>query len=1708
MRLYRLAYRQAPRLRTSLLESMRVSGHRFDNGVMEEASLAPLTFHYTEFAPEAQSIAKFQSNTVPPPALDEDTTLLDYKGAAMPGILRMNGIEATFWENRGSMNWGPPQRLAALPQGLQLGADEVRFADLTGNGTADLVVARALGGGYYPHSPETGFERKRSTMLAPSFDLGEDGFLVDLDGDRVSDFLTFRNGQPLAFFNDRGQSWSGPVVLALDHVGELGTARRRVRFADMNGDGQADLVVLRSRRVVYYPGLGNGKWGAARPIANTPEFTVPDVDADVFLADIDGDGSADLILFGAGEIRIYLNAGGESFADPIVLDRTPRLGISQFLLADMAGSGTVGFLWTSEGSAARPHEYWYLDPLNGRKPYLLAEIDNGTGLRTRIDYSTSVRERTRDLAEGRRWTGYLPFAVHVVARLTHQDSVTGQNRVTSYRYHDGHYDGRSREYLGFASVDALQQATAQEAAVHHRYSFHNRAANGDDPGFLAGKGQPRRTELLDPATGEVRQVEEAVWQALPVATADAARPAYLGVEAERSSRRIADGVPYEQEHLAFTYDAAGNQTLEARTSQWSDRDGIAHSDDLTIETRYAAHAVHGVTDFKSRVRKTSGGRVLKDIAFFYDGPAFQGLPAGQVENGFRVRQTEVTLTQQEIDDAYGGVAPALLASLYRAANDPELGPVWVKDLFRYRVDAFGNQVETIDAVGHQVAITYDGNGIHPTSLAEDGGPGHAVQFDIVAQQLAFMEDLNGNGIRTRYDALGNVLEVYRRGAVAGQPTETYRYIRDAVPNAVIQQVRLLPDDAAPGYEKREYRDGAGKICQEKLRTETGRWAVGRATLYNTAGKELGERDAWFSDTPAFEASPPAGTAQKLRFFDFAGRVTSEQLYSGAQTVYRYERNITRFWAPDRAAALALDPSTAPSRVSRADARGNVVSLEEHDGAGVYAEARTYDGLSNLIRIADCRGNIALDSTTDLWGNRIRVLSAEAGVTTWIYDGNNQEVMRTDADGRSVYTPRDRRGRITEVRRDGPGGPLEEQYAYDTGAGANLAGRLARVTGDFGTVDYSYSVDGDPVSIRRRFAGHPTPYEIGFTYDHQRNVRSVTYPDATSVDYDYYANGMLRAIPGYIDRVEYGPTGKRTRILFANGLETRRGYTAGEYLLNELLTQPATGGAKLQHLVHHLDEMGRVTRIDDLSTVAGKVRNNQTLVYDLRNRLIRATGRGATGDYDFAYRYDDLGNLVYSDELFAEDVQYGVQLGDTAHPNRLLKRQSAGAVEYHYDASGNLLADPDLGQLTYDARHRLVRVDRPNGATVEYRYDHNGRRTESRLTDHGVTTVRYEVEGLYLVGDSGPVKIVFDDDRRLAIVPAAGDPLLHHLDRLGNVNVVSNLNTGAFTGHDEYTPYGRLSVSIVILPHFSFQGAEFSDGLDVVLLGARFYRPWLGRFLTPDRYLIENQERIPGILAASNLYLYALANPVNFTDPTGQIAFLIVLLIAVVVGAALGAIGAWANGAQTWDEWLLWIVGGAIGAALAVLTGGALALAFGGSAAVGGIVALIIWGSASLLGSIFTPILDNTNSPVAWFFSFLLKWIQSPITTTIGLIAALVVAIAGGRVDFRRGMLFIEVGPGGGALTLGAVAWTQSGRFDASGQVPDNLARHESFHSRTVAAIGELGFYFTYVTVGAIWGAAQGGPWNDLNGAGCGNPFEKTAHTFTGDPAVAVSASSC
>ncbi len=933
---------------------------------------------------------------------------------------------------------------------------------------------------------------------------------------------------------------------------------------------------------------------------------------------------------------------------------------------------------------------------------------------------------------------------------------------------------------------------------------------------------------------------------------------------------------------------------------------------------------------------------------------------------------------------------------------------------------------------------------------------------------------------------------------------TYPYLNAAI------------EGADPGWERRSHLDGTGAHHQVRTRTDTG-WVVEQTKLKSVRGHEVAVIDGYPAAGPAFDATVPAGTARHDKHYDFAGRLVRETLFGGPEVRHVHDGAVTRFYDPDATAALLLDPATTPSRSSRADAWGRLVAVTEHTGAATPTERRAYDGTGVLVSLTDATGQVSLASVLDGWGNRIRVDSTDAGTTTFVFDADNNEVLRTDADGREVRSERDQHGRLVQVLHDAE---PQEELTYDTGSGDNLVGRLARVVGPFGTASYSYDPDGNATRLGRTFTGDPTTYVVGFSYDSQAKVRSVTYPDGHRIDYAYDPQGLLRGISGVVEEIDYGPHGQRVRMRFANGVQTTRDHRPGDHLLRELRTETVaarpgghTVGTRLQHLVYDLDAVGRVRAAADLSDVTGKIRNSQTFGYDERNRLAFATGtRSGGAAYRFDYAYDAGGNLV-SGETFAGMV-HGRDGDDPAHPNRLRRRGSSATPEYEYDASGNLTRDPELGQLSYDARHRLVRVTRPGGEVVDFVYDHHDRRVTTRVTVGAVTKVRHEVEGVFVVDDAGTTTVVFDEDRRLALLPSTGDGLIYHLDRLGNINVVSSLTTGAFTGGNEYTPWGVLTSSTVIQPAYAWGGALLTDGLDIVLLGQRWYRPALGRFLTADAYLLVHQDKIPGLHGATNLYLYALDNPANYSDPTGRLAFLVILLVAAIVGAVIGAIGAGINGVETWDEFLLWVVGGAIGGMLAgvawagVIVGVAALFGAGVAFSAAAMAGLIIFAAAGLLGAIATPLLDKSNSPVAWFFSFLIKWAQSPLTTTVGLVAAAVVKISGGNVDFRRGMLFIEVGAGGGALTLGAVAWTQSGRFDANGNVPDNLARHESVHSRTVAAIGELGFYFTYVVVGGIWGVAQGGAWNNLDSNGCGNPFEKTAHTFTNDPGTAVSAGSC
>src|SRR5262249_58093142 len=87
-------------------------------------------------------------------------------------------------------------------------------------------------------------------------------------------------------------------------------------------EGWDDVVRLQSGRVEYWPGLGRGRFGERVVMQNSPRLRRGDGDT-LLLADVDGDGCADLLHFSARGLAVYLNQNGTRFADPVVVENVP-----------------------------------------------------------------------------------------------------------------------------------------------------------------------------------------------------------------------------------------------------------------------------------------------------------------------------------------------------------------------------------------------------------------------------------------------------------------------------------------------------------------------------------------------------------------------------------------------------------------------------------------------------------------------------------------------------------------------------------------------------------------------------------------------------------------------------------------------------------------------------------------------------------------------------------------------------------------------------------------------------------------------------------------------------------------------------------------------------------------------------------------------------------------------------------------------------------------------------------------------------------------------------------------------------------------------------------------------------------------------------------------------------------------------------------------
>ena len=244
------------------------------------------------------------------------------------------------------------------------------------------------------------------------------------------------------------------------------------------------------------------------------------------------------------------------------------------------------------------------------------------------------------------------------------------------------------------------------------------------------------------------------------------------------------------------------------------------------------------------------------------------------------------------------------------------------------------------------------------------------------------------------------------------------------------------------------------------------------------------------------------------------------------------------------------------------------------------------------------------------------------------------------------------------------------------------------------------------------------------------------------------------------------------------------------------------------------------------------------------------GRLKAADYEderyFHYTYDAVGNrLTVTTPDGTVDYAY-----DNA--NRL---ESVDNVTYTWDNNGNLL-DDEVNGYTYDSANRLISVTGPSGMTT-YSYDGLGNRYQQTVNEVTTTYTLDTASGLTQVLSDGTNKYLYGMGR---IAQVNGEDIEYFLgDALGSVRQLTD-ESGEIILTREYDPYGNVLSSVgTVETKYGFTNEYTSQGL--IYLRARYYNPNIGRFTTVDP---SQQE--------ANLYLYAGANPVNETDPTGFLSF--------------------------------------------------------------------------------------------------------------------------------------------------------------------------------------------------------------------------------------------
>lgn len=344
---------------------------------------------------------------------------------------------------------------------------------------------------------------------------------------------------------------------------------------------------------------------------------------------------------------------------------------------------------------------------------------------------------------------------------------------------------------------------------------------------------------------------------------------------------------------------------------------------------------------------------------------------------------------------------------------------------------------------------------------------------------------------------------------------------------------------------------------------------------------------------------------------------------------------------------------------------------------------------------------------------------------------------------------------------------------------------------------------------------------------------------------------------------------------------------------------------------------------------------------------------AVRNYTQRYQYDKVGNIremkhlavggnwtrSYDYETLNNHLKSTV-IGDNGNP--------ANYTKYKHHATHGFLEElPHLEQISWNFKEEVVLTSRQQctddniPVTTYYQYDGNGQRirkiTENQATNGQPPTKKEE--RIYVAGyewykkhsgtHAGLERIslsLMDEGHRFVMVETRNNVDDGTEKQLVRYQLHNHLGSAALEldgspnakliSYEEYHPFGttayqaRNAAIKSAAKHYRYTGMERDEETGLEYHSARYYLPWLGRWLSSDPI---------GIGDGVNVYAYVANNPINTKDPTGQWGWRDVAVIAAVV--VVGTVVAVATAGAATP-----LIVGAVGAA--GLTGTAATVATG------------------------------------------------------------------------------------------------------------------------------------------------------------------------------------